>query len=376
MAIIVSTNGKNACKLEESGVENEQFLQRYVFDNPDSLPVDQIKEGVRLLVVGREFPTVSGPIDVLALDRDGDVYLIETKLFQNPDKRRVVAQVLDYGAALWSELGGDDFIRAMDEVIARQDGASVRQKMVELYGFSDDEASAALEAAKANVRDGNFKFVVLMDRLHDNLKRLLQFLNAKSRFTLFAVEMEFYRHESMEIVIPRVYGTEVHKESSPSRTPGKSKGWNEANYFEDVGQRLVGQQAAAVRHLFDFSARTADEWYWGKGTNRGSFNPRYWSLGPYSLYTVYSDGTVTMNFKMMTADGPGRTYKHQLKEALDVAGFGPFPDDFATKYIDIAIEAWSPRVNALEEIIAELCGRAGQAVTGTQIDAEPAGAME
>jgi len=87
MAIIVSTGGKNARKVEESGVENEEFLQRYVFDNPDSLPIDQIKEGVRLLVIGREFATSSGPVDVLAIDQDGDVYIIETKLFQNPDKR-------------------------------------------------------------------------------------------------------------------------------------------------------------------------------------------------------------------------------------------------------------------------------------------------
>jgi hypothetical protein len=360
MAIIISTGGKNARKLEESGVENEAFLQRYVSDNPDSLPFDQIKEGVRLLIVGREFPTTSGPIDVLALDREGDVYIIETKLFQNPDKRHVVAQVLDYGAALWTELGSDDFIRAMDDVVARQDGTSVRQRMIAMYGSSDDEASVALEAVKANLRDGNFKFVVLMDHLHPKLKRLLQFLNAKSRFTLFAVEMEFYRHDSLEIIIPRVYGAEAIKETSSARTPAKSKGWNEMNYFQDVEGRLKGEQAAAVRHLFDFSARTADEWYWGKGTNRGSFNPRYWGLGPYSLYTVYSDGTITINFKTMAADGPDRTFKRQFKESLDRTGFGPLPDDFENRYVDIPVETWSPRVDALEEIIVDLHRRAAR----------------
>jgi hypothetical protein len=364
MAIIVSTNGRNARKVEETGVENEDFLQRYVFDNPESLPVDQIKEGARLLVVAREFETASGPIDVLALDRDGDVYIIETKLFQNPDKRRVVAQVLDYGAALWLDLGTDDFVRVMDEVVARQSQVGLRQRMAETYGCSDDEASAALEMVKANVRDGNFKFVVLMDQLHAGLKRLLQFLNAKSRFTVYAVEMEFYRHESMEIVIPRLFGAEARKETGWSRTPGKTKGWNEATYFEDVGRRLAEEHAAAIRNLFDFSARTADEWYWGKGTNRGSFNPRYWSLGPLALFTAYSDGTLTMNFKTLTADGPGRTFTRQLKDALNAAGFGPFPDDFENRYVDIPIEIWASRVNVFEEIVSELRTRAAQPASG------------
>jgi hypothetical protein len=49
----------------------------------------------------RAFPTNSGPIDALGINKDGEIYIIETKLYKNPDKRLVVAQVLDYGASLW-----------------------------------------------------------------------------------------------------------------------------------------------------------------------------------------------------------------------------------------------------------------------------------
>ncbi|MBK7447808.1 MAG: hypothetical protein IPJ45_17645 [Ignavibacteria bacterium] len=54
-----------------------------------------------MFVVAREFRTDSGSIDALAIDKDGDLYVIETKLFRNSDKRTVVAQALDYGASLW-----------------------------------------------------------------------------------------------------------------------------------------------------------------------------------------------------------------------------------------------------------------------------------
>lgn len=77
-------------------------MQNYIQENPEALPVYEIREDIRLFIIAREFPTKSGPIDALGIDKDGEVYIIETKLYKNPDKRLVVAQVLDYGAAVWA----------------------------------------------------------------------------------------------------------------------------------------------------------------------------------------------------------------------------------------------------------------------------------
>ena len=102
MALIISENGKGAQRVGLSGFDKEDYLQQYIYDNPDAIPVYEIDEDIRLLVHAREFGTSSGPIDALGVDQNGNIYLIETKLFKNPDKRTVVAQVLDYGASLWS----------------------------------------------------------------------------------------------------------------------------------------------------------------------------------------------------------------------------------------------------------------------------------
>jgi len=101
MAIIISKGGKNAKKIEKSSFEKEDYLQKYIYDNPESIPLYDIKDDIRLLILVREFSTESGPIDAIGIDADGNIYLIETKLYKNPDKRTVVAQVLDYGASLW-----------------------------------------------------------------------------------------------------------------------------------------------------------------------------------------------------------------------------------------------------------------------------------
>lgn len=102
MAIIISKNGRSAVKLNKTDFGLENKLQQYIHNNPETIPLYDIKDDIRLLMLAREFQTTSGP---------GEIYLIETKLYKNPDKRTVVAQVLDYGASLWkSHSNFDSFL--------------------------------------------------------------------------------------------------------------------------------------------------------------------------------------------------------------------------------------------------------------------------
>ncbi len=91
MTLIISENGKGAQRLAPSSFDKEDYLQQYIYNNPDAIPVYEIDEDIRLLVLAREFSTASGPIDALGVDQYGNIYLIETKLYKNPDKRTVVA---------------------------------------------------------------------------------------------------------------------------------------------------------------------------------------------------------------------------------------------------------------------------------------------
>jgi RecB family endonuclease NucS len=100
MTIIVTTPDNRTVKLRPQSVDREDVLQRYIHDHPESLPLEEIHEDIRLCVLCREFPTSSGPIVALGVDQAGEVYIIETKLFKNPDKRTVIAQALDYVSVL------------------------------------------------------------------------------------------------------------------------------------------------------------------------------------------------------------------------------------------------------------------------------------
>ena len=80
-------------------------------------------------MVAREFSTESGPIDALAIDKDGDIYVVETKLHKNPDKRTVVAQALDYGASLWRHSDYNEFINKINSEINNKFKISFEEKL-------------------------------------------------------------------------------------------------------------------------------------------------------------------------------------------------------------------------------------------------------
>src|SRR3989338_3381026 len=138
MAIIISKNGKNAQKVEKSTFEKEDSLQKYIYDNQESIPLYDIKEDIRLLILAREFPTNSGPIDAIGIDKYGELYIVETKLYKNADKRTVVAQSLDYGAALWKHSNDfNEFLSVLDEHTQKIFKLKATEKIKEFFQIGD-----------------------------------------------------------------------------------------------------------------------------------------------------------------------------------------------------------------------------------------------
>ena len=292
MSLIVSKSGKNARRIDRASFESEDELQRYIHENPDSIPLNELKEDVRLFIAAREFPTESGPIDAVGMDRDGDLYLVETKLYRNTDKRQVIAQVLDYGASLWRHYAGfERFIAVLDEQAHTTFGMGFREKVGEFFALDADGVSSLVEAVRVNLDDGSYRFVVLMDQLHAQLKDLILFLNQYSTFDVFAVEVEYYKFEDYEIIIPKLFGSEVKKDVAVAHAPGAARRrWDEASFFEDAKGKLSEAQLASVRKVYDFTKASADKIEWGTGKLNGSFNAKFVNVSNKSLYSIYSDG--------------------------------------------------------------------------------------
>ena len=303
MSIIITKDGKNAQKINPSDFGKERHLQQYIYDNPDAIPLYDISEDIRLLILAREFPTKSGPIDAIGTDRDGNIYLVETKLYRNPDKRTVVAQVLDYGASLWRSGGSfNEFIALLDEASREQFSVPILQELQEFFSVSEEEASGILENMAKNLDGGNFKFVVLMDKLHGQLKDLIIFINQNSKFDLYAVELEYYKYEEHEIVIPRLFGAEVKKDIKVSSGAGKQ--WTEELFLQDSREKNDEKTCQIITDLYEFTKQSADVVEWGRGQEKGTFTFKLRhpdsKSGVISLIDVRSNGTITFRFGNIT----------------------------------------------------------------------------
>ncbi|MEO9294443.1 MAG: hypothetical protein ABI347_02455 [Nitrososphaera sp.] len=321
MVIIVSESGERARRIDKTELGNENYLQEYIKKNPDTI-LSEIKNEIKTLAF-REFPTrVTGSIDLLALDRDGDIYVIETKLDRNTTKREVIAQALDYSAALWYHYAEEEFLGEIQQLTEQEFKVSFEDKVLSFFSFTVEEISAFTEQIKSNLRNGNFKIVVLMDRLDDRLKEMINFMNQKSKFTIYSIEVEQYKVNQLEIIIPKSFGTEVKKEVSVFSARNV---WDEESYFEQAKVKLAPEQLRAVEKLVYKINESA------------------------TLFTVNSEGQLQISIEH-TKGTTRQIYINGLSKLREFASMiNPNQHYYYRK-----IEVWSPATEAFIAVIRSL----------------------
>jgi len=263
MTIIFSENGGNAHLIEKSSVGNENYLQDYIHKNPEAVPIYEIDENKKLFVAVREFPTNSGPIDAIGFDVDGDIYIVETKLYKNYDKRTVVAQALDYGASLWRYFSSfEEFMSLLNIKVQKVFMQTFEEKIIDFFGIDNDHYERLLNRIESNLNEGNFKFVILMDKVGQRLKDLVIYINQNSQFDIFAVQLEYYQHDKYEIIIPKLFGVEVKK--NLKKTKGTRIYWDEKGFLDELN-KLDNETREKIVELLDFSKREGCLQGWGTG---------------------------------------------------------------------------------------------------------------
>lgn len=334
MSIIISKNGRDAKKLERTVVSQEDYLQQYIDQNPDCIPLHDLKENFRLLGLAREFATPRGGyIDLLAVDADGELYIIETKLAKNADRRRILAQALDYGSAIW----GDP-----SDLLARLADTEWRTR---LLGFLGDEGLVAncVETIEQNARAGRFWFVILMDRLDDSLRELISFVNRNSQFKMLGVELDFYTHEGFEIVIPKLYGGESASDpTSPVPGSTRKRKWDEASFFMEAEKRFGSDLSSRMKEIHDRAKAMGGMI---SGTDKTFFVT--FALASKPLFSVSGDRHVELQFEPLDKENP--TYSSKLRELLEGNSFLKSSDP--QKYPRITISGLPSRVSEFMQLL-------------------------
>ncbi len=188
--------------IEAKEYDEEKILQEMIMQQPEVLSIPFSNKLVSLCT---EYPVVNGWIDLLCVGDEGRIYIIEAKLQKNIDKRKVIAQVLEYA----SQIALHDTFETFKAKIEKRVGKSLK----EILGEFGDE-----EGLRKSFNQKTFSYVIVMDTLEEHLKDTIIFLNRKYSVGILGVEL--HRHvlnDYSEIFVPQVIGVESSKEIAEQR---------------------------------------------------------------------------------------------------------------------------------------------------------------
>jgi len=194
-------------KGEGKGPYDERWLQELIFENPACLPMDQIEPGLsRLIPICMELPLRRGSLtkflDNLFLTPDGDIVIVEVKLWRNHEMRRnVLAQALSYASALFSMN-----YEELDQAVRTAEGSEGKSVFEIVDGADALEEPDFIDAVVSNLKTGRIVVLVVGDGIREELEALVTDLQSHAgfRFTFALVELSVFHSETTDlIVVPR-----------------------------------------------------------------------------------------------------------------------------------------------------------------------------
>lgn len=198
------TNGITV--LREQRVPLEADLQQAFVQHPDALPASDLGLGP-LVSIGWELDLGAGPMDQLAVDASGQLVVTEYKKgTENPDVRHVIAQLLDYGSALWRTP-----VEALERHCAENGQCSLVEPGISLADHVAAVGPEEIDVDRFNaglrdcLDDGSFVFLYIARDLDARTRRVLTYLAEGPRLRFFALEVDWFAAtDGTAVLVPRV----------------------------------------------------------------------------------------------------------------------------------------------------------------------------
>lgn len=264
---VLYVSGDQMSLATEARFVSEQALHDAVATFPELIPHERFGLG-RLTVLAREFPCAAGFIDLLLVDEFGRLIICEVKKgTENADVRKVIAQMLDYGAALW-KTDIDAFERAVSQCEPRS-GETLAGTVTAKYGILTEPEAFRLRVAQC-LADGDLVFLYVVRDLDPRTERVVDYLTTRPRIPLFVVEVDNFVADGASVLVPRAVGVPSWVTGEPSGPAVENPDADEVMRLMDdfaSSARIETQEAATGRRYY---TRLADAYTGVYRTSRGT----------------------------------------------------------------------------------------------------------
>jgi hypothetical protein len=193
------------------------------------------------LVIGRQVRTSANKlIDILCMDRDGDIVIVELKKGMTP--REVTAQAIDYASCV-EQLHPEDFA----EIFLRYSdgnktlGDAYREK------FSNDLDEDAIKQ--------NVKMVIVASKMDDSTERIITYLRAKYQVDINILFFNVFLHNRQRLISRAWFQEDAEVEKIPSTQV--SVNWNH-EYYCSFG---LGSRTWVDAKKYGFISAGGGSWY-------------------------------------------------------------------------------------------------------------------
>ena len=175
--------------------KSEEWMQELLFKYPSLLPIHEIEPAFRgLIPIARELRTSRGPLDLCFVNPEGNITLVETKLWNNPEARRqVVAQIIDYATEV-SRWSYTELVSAIRGASNSKDSDPLMSAAQAVAGEEFSEADFT-DTVSRNLAGGKFLLLIVGDGIHEGVEGMVEFLQRTPQlgFTLGLVEIALFK---------------------------------------------------------------------------------------------------------------------------------------------------------------------------------------
>ena len=263
------------------------------------------------MVIGRQVYTDYGSyIDLLAIDRDGNLIVLELKKDKTP--REVIAQILDY--ASWvKELRADDISSIYN---------TYQQK------YQPNDATTSLDEAfckRFNVQEmpeelnESHQMIVVASKLDESTERIVSYLSEEHNVPINAVFFRVFKDDEREY-LSRMWFIDPSL-PSPTVVGEEKEPWN-GEYYVSFGHSVQGRMWEDARK-YGFISAGGGQWY-TKTLNLLEIGKKVWVNVPAKGYVGVGEvlsAPVKVDHFEIEINGETR-----LMTPDDVCGSGIFKD--------------------------------------------------
>jgi len=200
-------------------------------------------------------------------------------------------------------------------------------------------------AVKRGLESGEFRLVVAVNGMNDELKGIVEYLSARG-VRLEVLELRRFREEKSgtEILVPEMYGL-------LGRTTGPRRGttWDWEGFAQDAAAKgLDSAQIDAIRGFHDrLRTELGAEIQWDHALPYASFRAK-WPFSPASIIGASSNGMLFFAFGNLGRTDEEKAFREGLRELAANKLNLPVPPDYEKKYPNFDFD-WSQKTDLLVE---------------------------